>query len=234
MTRTLSIGVLAVCFLILACPVFAQLQDPVPPVNIIIDSDMSMSVDDVGDHAVLWALSNRGEVNVLAMICSSANDYSAPAMRAIANYYGHSNVPLGAHKGTTPNLESSATSNYAQQITNKFGTPGDTRFNYPDAVTVYRQALAGAPDHSVYIVANGYYEPLQGLLQSQADSISSLTGMQLVAQKVKRLVLGAGFFPSGNEHNLRVDADAAKFVFANWPVELVSVGVEVSQDVLTG
>jgi len=236
MKRQLSIPAF-VCFLLFSAgAVFAQLQQPVAPVNLIIDSDMVISVDDVGDHAVLWALSSRGEVKVIAMICSSANDFSAPAMRAIANYYGHPDVPLGAHKGSTPNLESAATSQYAQQITNQFGTPGDTRANYPDAVTVYRQALAGAPDHSVYIVANGYYEPLQGLLQSPADSISSLTGMQLVAQKVVRLVMGAGFFPSGNEHNLRVDADAASFVFANWPApaQIVSVGVEESQDVFTG
>jgi len=236
MKRLLSISLLACFLLFSAIGAFAQLQTPVAPVNVILDADTAISVDDVGDQAVLWALANRGEVKVLALVCSSANDFSAPAMRAIANYYGHPEVPIGAHRGSTPNLESSATSQYAQQITNQFGTPGDTRANYPDAVTVYRQALAGAPDHSVYIVANGYYEPLQGLLQSPAASISSLTGMQLVAQKVVRLVMGAGFFPSGNEHNLRVDADAASFVFANWPApaQIVSVGVEESQDVFTG
>jgi hypothetical protein len=214
--------------------VFGQLQNPTPPVNIILDSDMSNSVDDVGDHAVLWALANRGEVNVLAVICSSANDTSAPLMHVIATYYGHPNVLIGAHQGATPTLENSATSNYTQQMVARFGTPGDTRANYPNAVTVYRQALAGAPDHSVYIVANGYWQPLQGLLQSPADAISPLTGVQLVAQKVVRLVPGAGFFPSGNEHDFRVDADAASFVYANWPVEIVNVGVEVSEDVFTG
>jgi hypothetical protein len=234
MNRRLSTAALACLLLLSGTRVFGQLQDPVPPVNIIIDSDMAISVDDVGDHAVLWALVNRGEVKVLAEVCSSANDYSAPTMRALANYYGHPDIPIGAHQGTTPNLENSATSNYNQQIVNKFGTPGDTRANYPDAVTVYRQALANAPDHSVYIVSNGYFEPLQGLLQSPADSISPLTGVQLVAQKVVRLVVGAGFFPSGNEHNMRVDADAAKFLYANWPVEIVNVGVEVSENVFTG
>ncbi len=234
MKRLLSIAALA-CFLpFSAIPLLSQLQDPVAPVNIIFDDDMSMSVDDVGNHAVLWGLSNRGEVNVLALVCSSANDYSAPAMHAIASYYGHPNVLIGAHKGLTPILENSANSSYAQQITNQFGTPGDTRANYPDAVTVYRQALANAPDHSVYIVASGYYQPLQALLQSQPDSLSSLTGMQLVTQKVKRLVSEAGWFPSGNEHNFRVDADAASFVFANWPGEIVSSGAQMSQDVFTG
>src|SRR5713226_629420 len=136
MNRRLSTAALACLLLFLGSRVFGQLQNPVPPVNIIIDSDMAISVDDVGDQAVLWALANRGEVKVLALVCSSANDFSAPAMRAIANYYGHPDVPIGAHQGSTPNLESSATSKDAQQITNQFGTPGDTRANYPDAVTV--------------------------------------------------------------------------------------------------
>ncbi len=233
MKTLLKLAALA-CLLLYVRPLVSQLQQPVAPINLILDADTAISVDDVGDQAVMWALVNRGEIKVLAIVCSSANDFSAPAMRAIANYYGHPEFPIGAHQGSTPNLESSATSKYAQQITNQFGTPGDTRANYPDAVIVYRQALAGAPDNSVYIVANGYYEPLQGLLQSPPDSISSLTGAQLVTQKVVRLIMGAGFFPSGNEHNLRVDADAASFVFANWPVEVVSVGVEESQDVFTG
>src|SRR5215471_10944280 len=232
--RISSLAALVCLLFFCGVRMFGQLQNPTPPVNIILDSDMSNSVDDVGDHAVLWALANRGEVNVLAVICSSANDTSAPLMHAIATYYGHPNVLIGAHQGSTPTLENSATSNYTQQMVTRFGIPGDTRANYPNAVTVYRQALAGAPDHSVYIVANGYWQPLQGLLQSPADSISPLTGVQLVAQKVVRLVPGAGFFPSGNEHDFRVDADAASFVYANWPVEIVNVGVEVSEDVFTG
>jgi inosine-uridine nucleoside N-ribohydrolase len=233
--KTLFSQVMLACVLLAPAPaLFAQLQDPIEPVNIIFDDDMSMSVDDVGNHAVLWALANRGEVNVLALVCSSANDYSAPTMRAIANYYGHPNVLIGAHKGTTPILENSANSSYTQPISNQFGTPGDTRANYPDAVTVYRQALAGAPDGSVYIVASGYYQPLQALLQSQPDSISPLTGLQLVQQKVRRLISEAGWFPSGNEHNFRVDADAASFVFANWPGEIVSIGAQMTQDVITG
>ena len=172
-------------------------------------------------------------MNVLAIICSSANDYSAPTMRAIANYYGHPNVPIGAHKGSTPGVPANL-SNYTYQIANQFGTPGDTRFNYPDAVTVYRQALASAPNNSVYIVANGYYQPLRDLLQSSPDAISPLTGMQLVAQKVRRLVSSGGYFPSGQTGNFQFDPDAASYVFANWPGEIVSVGSEVGNDVITG
>src|SRR5438309_7341085 len=226
--------VLLACLLLLfALPLFAQLQEPSRPINLIIDSDMAIDVDDVGDHAVMWALANRGEVNVLAIICSSANDYSAPTMRAIANYYGHPNVPIGAHKGSTPGVPGNL-SNYTYQIANQFGTPGDTRFNYPDAVTVYRQALVSAPDNSVYIVSNGYYQPLRDLLQSPPDAISPLTGRQLVAQKVRRFVPSGGWFPAGTENNFLNDPDAASYVFANWPGEIVSVGANVGGDVVTG
>src|SRR5919108_6264619 len=103
-----------------AIPGFAQLQEPVPPVNIIIDSDLALDADDVGDHAVLWALVSRGEAKVIAIINSSANDYAAPAAHAIATYYGYPGVPVGAHKGSTPNVEGSALSPFAQQITNEF------------------------------------------------------------------------------------------------------------------
>jgi len=235
MTRTHTLATLLVFSLVSATTsLFSQLQEPSPPVNVIIDSDASIDADDMGDHAIMWGLANRGEVNVLAIIVSSANDYSAPALRAVANYYGHPNVPIGANKGSTPNINSSATSAYTRQIATQFGTPSETRASYPDAVTVYRQALANASDNSVYIVANGYYEPLQQLLQSQPDAISSLTGMQLVTQKVRRLVSSAGWFPSGSESNFMTDTDAASYVFANWPGEIVSIGADTCWDVVTG
>jgi len=85
MKRPLSTAALACFLLFSAIPLFAQLQEPVQPVNLIIDSDMESEVDDVGDHAAMWALSSRGEVSVLALISSSANDYTAPSMRPIAN-----------------------------------------------------------------------------------------------------------------------------------------------------
>src|SRR5207248_9619266 len=105
MKRIFRCFVFAYLVLSSAMPLLAQLQEPTRPVNIIIDSDMTLDADDVGDHAVLWAFANGGEVKVLALIADSANDYSAPAMRAIANYYGHPEVPVGAHKGSTPNVK---------------------------------------------------------------------------------------------------------------------------------
>ncbi len=207
-------------------------------VRIILDSDLADDADDVGDHAMMWTLAKQGKLNVLALITSSTNVYSAPAAYAIAKYYGHTTVPIGAYQGNTPNSFSSTFSYYAQSIAAQFGKgSSDTRANYPDAVTVYRQALVSAPNASVYIVAGGFYEPLKALLQSGADSISPLTGTQLVAQKVAALVPVAGFFPdsgSSGTSNFTFDPDGASYVFANWPAPIISVGNEVGQNTLTG
>ncbi|MBZ5630139.1 MAG: hypothetical protein LAO06_14870, partial [Acidobacteriia bacterium] len=210
------LALVVACVLGMVGPVRAQLQEPVQPVNIILDSDIAGDVDDVGDHALLWALANRGEARVLAVITSSANSYSASAAWAIANYYGYPSVPIGAYQGNIPGDYGAVFSYYSQQITTSFGKPGDSRANYPDAVTVYRRALAGAADGSVYIVCGGYYQPLKALLQSGPDAISPLTGVQLVAQKVKRLIPAAGKFPDSGtnpEHNFMEDPDGSSYVF---------------------
>lgn len=215
----------------------AQLAEPVRPVNIILDSDMVGDADDVGDHALLWALADCGEANVLAMITSSANDYSVSTVHVLARYFGHPNVPIGASQSNVPSDYSATVSAYTKQITEEFGSAGETRAKYPDAVTVYRQALAGAPNNSVSIVAGGYYQPLRALLQSGPDRLSGLDGTKLVAQKVRRLIAAAGVFPdSGNqpEHNFAMDPDGASFVFANWPTEIISFGTEAGWDVITG
>jgi len=201
----------------------SPLPPPVAPVNVIIDSDMAHNADDAGDQAMMWALSAQGQVNVLAVIISSTNDYSAPVAHVIATYYGHPNVPIGANHSNIPNDYASYGSYYTQQVAARFGNPSDTRANYPDAVTVYRQALATAPSNSVYILSGGYYYPLMQLLQSGPDSTSPLTGMQLVAQKVARLIIVAGSFPDSgttDRGNMLIDPDSGSYVVANWPGEL--------------
>jgi hypothetical protein len=218
-------------------PLQAQaLQDPVQPVNIILDSDMSQNADDVGDHAMLWALAARGEADVLALILSSTNDYSAACAQAVANHYGHPSVPIGANKTSIPGAYAAGASYYTLQVSQRFGTAAKRRALFPDAVTVYRQALSTAPDHSVYIVAGGYYRPLRELLESGPDAISPLSGVQLVSQKVRRLIPVSGRFPDSltGPGNLGVDPDSASYVVANWPTEIVWLPDDQLWDTLTG
>lgn len=214
-----------------------QAKEPLRPVNIILDSDMTNDADDIGDHAVLWGLADCGETKVLALITSSANDYSAATAQVLARYFGHGDVLIGAYQGTVPSDYSAVTSSYTKQVSEQFGLADKVRTKFPDAVSVYRQALASASDTSVTIVAGGYYEPLRALLESGPDRFSPLDGTKLVAQKVHRLVSAAGGFPDSGkqpEHNFAMDPDGASFVFAHWPTEIVSFGTEAGWDVVTG
>jgi len=239
-SRTITRHLLLTLLLLISSVMLLNAQSlpaPVAPVNVIIDSDMAHNADDTGDQAMLWALAAQGNVNVLAVIISSTNDYSAPVAHAIATYYGHPNVPIGANHSNIPNDYASYASYYTQQVAARFGNPSDTRANYPDAVTVYRQALAAAPNNSVYILSGGYYYPLAQLLQSPSDSISPLTGLQLVAQKVARLVIVAGSFPDSgttDRGNMLTDPDDGSYVVANWPGELDWMPDDQAWNTITG
>lgn len=213
-----------------------NLIDPTAPVKIILDTDMASDADDIGDIGVLHGLANLDKAEIIAVITSSTNEYSPAAVKAFNTYYGRSSIPIGAYQGNIPSGFIPNDSAYTQTITEEFGTVGDERSNYTDATTIYRQALSSSPDSSVVIVATGFFQPLKDLLGSSGDEISSLTGYQLVAQKVKRLVVVAGIYPDDGgspEWNFVQDPAGANYVFSNWPTELVSVGIELGNTIST-
>jgi inosine-uridine nucleoside N-ribohydrolase len=62
------------------------------------------------------------------------------------------------------------------------------------ALQVYRSALAKADSKSVTIAAVGHATNLLDLLSSGPDSVSPLSGLDLIRQKVDRMVIMAGRF----------------------------------------
>jgi inosine-uridine nucleoside N-ribohydrolase len=61
-----------------------------------------------------------------------------------------------------------------------------------------------------------------------------LTGKELVIKKVKRLVSMAGRFPEGKEFNIYMDSTASKYVYENWPGEIIFTGFEIGAEIHTG
>ena len=101
-------------------------------------------------------------------------------------------------------------------------------------VEVYRRALATQPDGSVVVAGTGYAGNLAALLESGPDAISTLTGRELVAQKVRMLVIMGGGYPNrAGEHNLQGDP-ARPGGRATWPTKVVWSGVEVGMAIATG
>jgi Inosine-uridine preferring nucleoside hydrolase len=206
------------------------------PVRLIVDSDLFSSADDVGALATAFALQNQGEAKVLAIGINTRLDRPAVAdasprcAAAIAQFYGHPQTPIGSSRplhGTETNTVDFITPCAS------FAAAG-TRAPLP-VVSMYRRVLARQPDHSVVVVSLGYLANLAALLASPADAVSPQTGAQLIAAKVREVVVMGGGYPSRNgENNFNGDPGAAAQVAAGWPGAVLWDGYEVGDAIHTG
>jgi len=210
------------------------------PVKIIFDTDMCTDCDDAGALAVLHELANRGECELLAVCCNNKSSYSIGACHAINTYYGSGHLPLGAYQGNLVGKDERLTVGYNEIARNTatYGHDIVTRDHVPNAVRVYRQVLAAQPDRSVSIVSVGFLVNLSELLCSAPDQSSPLSGIDLVAMKVKELSVMGGRYPRGQEYNF-AQCGAAPYtqhVIEHWPVNvpIMFVGGELGEPVITG
>jgi hypothetical protein len=214
------------------------------PVKLIYDTDFGGDVDDAGVAAMLNAMQDNGEVEVLAMMASNPTRHAAPGLDAINTYYGHGNIPIGSVKPVFDHVPSPPTpgavidgnnvSGYAELLAR--GWPNNVRDSAraPDAVELYRKILAKQADGSVTIVVVGGQINLGGLLASGPDNNSDLTGSELVAEKVDRLVVMGARFPSGREWNIMLEPAAAAAVADSWPTPVFYSGFEIGDTIFTG
>ena len=85
-------------------------------------------------------------------------------------------------------------------------------------VELYRSVLDAAKDGSVNIISVGFLTNLADLLQSEADDISGMSGVQLAQSKVRELVIMGGMYPSGWEFNFGgEDPASTAYVLEHWP-----------------
>ena len=204
-------------------------------VKIIYDTDMDTDCDDAGALAILHALADRGEAEILATVVSSRYSWSVPCVEAINRYYDRADLPIGAPKTQWADTARRG-SRYAKQISEQFATDLKSNDDAPDAVDVYRQILAGQDDGCVVIVTVGYLTNLRDLLASKPDAISPLDGPALVRQKVIRWVCMGGRYP---EHlnpavfgNFKPDPSSAVIAARDWPGPIYFSGL--GDDIHTG
>lgn len=219
-------------FILVLCFTLGRIStaDETQPVRLIIDTDIQGDVDDVGTVALLHALADRGEVELQAMGVSCKNPWSPLCLDAMNTYFGRPEMPLGVVRGEA----FLKPSKYAQQIAEEFPHELTAADDAPDAVQVYRQALAASPDKSVVMLSVGQLTNLANLLKSPPDEISRLAGKELVAAKVKIWVCMGCKFPSGREANIHHDALPAQYAIENWPTPVVFSGFEIGSGMLTG
>lgn len=228
-------------------------RQSVSTVNVIFDTDVWGDIDDVLAFAMLHALHDRGEVNLLAVTISTDEKWCAPYVDLVNTFYGHSQVPVGVVRGgpTTETFRelmpdvSWPLTEYTRLIAQRKNSDGSlvhprrlseaTRL--PEAVSLLRGTLAGQPDGSVVMIQVGFSTNLARLLRSPADEHSALGGRDLIRKKVRLLSVMAGVFAPTKfrgtayttdrpESNLLFDVPSAKELFSNWPTPLVATGLE--------
>ena len=156
------------------------------PVKLIFDTDIGNDVDDTMAIAVIHALQNRNECELLAITVTKDNPYAAPMADILNTFYGRPDIPIGIVKGGM----TKENGKYNVQVYNTVDGQGNRVFKtkitpemyaeLPDAVTVLRKTLAAQPDGSVVMVQVGFSTNFARLLDTPGDDISPLNGTALV------------------------------------------------------
>jgi len=228
MTAALHTDALWLTLAVACC--LAATGEAAPAVRVIFDTDIMGDVDDVGAVAVLHALADRGEAEILAMGVSAKHPACVPCLDALNTYFGRADIPIGVVKGKGFLKRS----RYSQQVADEFPHDLTSAADAPDAASLYRKVLASQPDGGVVFISVGQLTNFRNLLRTQGDAASPLGGPELVRRKVKLWVCMGGRFPKGREANLVHDGPAAAHAIAQWPTPIVFSGWEIGARVLTG
>jgi inosine-uridine nucleoside N-ribohydrolase len=204
------------------------------PQSVIWDTDWCGDVDDaVAARILMWA-ERHNMVDIVACVISSYYDNAVPSLDAFLDFEGHPKMTIGIDKGATSYTQTPIFGQ-ANMIANNRHTYVDSA-SAEAAITTYRRALATSKD-KINIICTGFLTVISSLLQSNGDSISPLTGLQLVSQKVNKIYIMGGQYPSGSEFNFNHTTEtryAANYVCANSPVPLFFCGFEVGNTIISG
>ena len=208
--------------------------------NVILDTDIGPDCDDAGAIAILNKLCDFGEAKIMAVGNCTVHPEGACCIDAINWYYGRQGIPVGTLKSSEGPGKGEAEKylKYTKFIKENF----EHLFKHtliPDVVTVFREALSKVEDNSMILITIGSFTNIKNLMLSNPDMYSPLTGLELVHQKVKKIVSMAGNFRAGHsdffsEFNINVDIEAARYVIENFEKEMAFCPYEMGYSVITG
>lgn len=216
-------------------------QQPATPVPLIFDTDIGNDCDDVLALGMIHALESRQECKLLAVTITKDHELAAAFTDAVNTFYNRGDIPIGVCDSGVTDQAGKFNVLAAQMDDGKPRFPHDllSGKQAPSAVSVLRQTLAAADEHSVVIAQVGFSTNLANLLASAPDAHSKLSGVELVQQKVRLLSMMAGAFTQiedakGNlydhrEYNVIKDIPSAKKIVASWPTPVVWSGFEIGK-----
>jgi inosine-uridine nucleoside N-ribohydrolase len=187
---------------------------------VIFDTDMGNDIDDALALAMLHALSDRGECELIGVTLTNANPAAVPYIRMINRFYGRGDLPVGS---AIKELKGGAGDGYMTAALRT--APAESAKAAEPAPALLRRLLSNVRE-KVVIVQTGFSTNLAALLDSPE-------GIALAKEKVALVVAMAGNFSGGEpEYNVRIDVASAKAVFEHWPTPIVFSGFEIGRDLL--
>lgn len=193
------------------------------PVTVIFETDMGNDIDDALALDMLYKYQDKGLADIALISVNKRYGPAVPFIRLMNSFYGYGDIPVAI--GDTLELPDQKLKDgpYTQKVISSGLFPVRTETGCDDAVKKYREILSAAKDGSVVIISVGFMTNLRRLLQSGPDETSDMTGQELVANKVRMLSLMGGCFNSRSrrEFNVRFDVLSARYVFDNWPTDII-------------
>ena len=148
--------------------------------NLILGTDWWTDCDDAVALRLLCREVKARKVNLLGIGINACMEYSVASVRGFLRAEGIENIPLGIDSDATdcgggkPPYQKRLAENWC---------PDGSNSDAEDAVRLYRRLLAESEER-VEIMEIGFLQVVVGLLESAADDISPLSGMELVKKKV--------------------------------------------------
>lgn len=209
-----------------AANAFTKARAFTTPRPVVIETDMVNDVDDAMGLRVALALDRQGVIKLLAVAVSSTNATAATAVSALLHDEDRDDIPVGQYTGSAATVSVSGDSGIGAVLSREYAHPAVAAGSVPDSTTVLRTALANHVGADVTYMGMGFQNALAAALASPADGVSSLTGKQLFAAKVKRVLVIAGDFSGATEFNAAGDPTSLGYVLGNCTAPLYVVGVD--------
>lgn len=214
--------------------------------NIILDTDLGNSTDDVFAMHAMFSYQAKGMCNVVAVMQNRKHEKSKDLLDRFMHFYKADSVPLGLVEGEQQFFEIIPYYELVDSLkadgTPLFESTGVPLSERLPAWKLYRKLLSEAKDNSITIVSIGFFTNLGLLIDSQPDEYSPLTGKELIRKKVHDLTVMGGCFSavplrystrSGTvaqflevEYNISGDVPLAKKVLEKWPTDLCIFPIE--------
>ncbi len=215
--------------------------------KIIFDTDIGGDCDDAGALAIIHEAVNSGKAELLAVTVSTRDPWAPACADAINRYYGNI-VPVGLCERAPLGDPTMAEflERYGKHIAENYENEylqspvectmcGGVR--QPEgAVSLMRRTLARNKGGKVTLVVVGSCLNLASLIESEGDELSKMSGLELIAAKVDRVVLMGGLFADNAtpEYNIKTDIPSARIVFEKCPAPIFISHFDVGLRVMSG